>query len=110
MRDKDSGVGKGFAFVRYTDPESATVSLGGSCVSMCCVAEPMRPPEQMAIEHLDGIEVCGRHVGVVRSQANTRLFVAGCVRPAETQLPLRVHRARDSLSRVALQVPQDMAE
>jgi hypothetical protein len=26
MRDKDTGVGKGFAFVRYNDPESATVS------------------------------------------------------------------------------------
>jgi hypothetical protein len=31
-----------------------------------------------AVEHLDGIEVCGRTVGVVRSQAHTQLFIGGC--------------------------------
>jgi hypothetical protein len=30
------------------------------------------------VEHLDGIEVCGRTVGVVRSQAHTQLFIGGC--------------------------------
>ena len=31
------------------------------------------------MEHLNGMEVCGRAVGVVRSQAHTQLFIGGCV-------------------------------
>ena len=51
------------------------------------VAPVSDPCAQTAVEHLDGIEVCGRTVGVVRSQANTRLFVAGCVCPGVGDFP-----------------------
>jgi hypothetical protein len=58
MKNPETGVGKGFAFVRYASKDGAAA----------------------AVEHLDGIEVCGRAVGVVRSQANTTLFVGGLPR------------------------------
>ena len=77
MRNPETGLGKGFAFVRYVSAEAAAVrarSQGGKC----CGLPLTRAASQAAVEHLDGLEVCGRAVGVVRSQANTQLFVGGC--------------------------------
>ena len=76
MRNAETGLGKGFAFVRYVSADAAAVrSREAPHVPLCPVLMPRRA--QAAVEHLNGLEVCGRAVGVVRSQAHTQLFVGG---------------------------------
>ncbi len=80
MRNAETGLGKGFAFVRYVSADAAAVR---SCKAphVCSFARVLMPHRraQAAVEHLNGLEVCGRAVGVVRSQAHTQLFVGGYV-------------------------------
>ena len=79
MRNPDTGIGKGFAFVRFVSADAAAVRRRRRAA--CAERALTRRRAQAAVEHLNGLEVCGRAVGVVRSQAHTQLFVGGCVAP-----------------------------
>ena len=61
MRNAETGLGKGFAFVRYVSADAAAVR---SCKAphVCSFARVLMPHRraQAAVEHLNGLEVCGR--------------------------------------------------